>query len=100
MWAMIAQLSGIVIGFIGSLVIMLIFGPRNAFVKSQSTEALNFQITVAIGYVVGVVLSLVFIGVLILLAVWVLNIVFCIIAGLKNNSGEEYRYPFTLRLVK
>ncbi len=97
---MIAQLSGIVVGFLGSLIIMLVLGPRSAFVKSQSTEALNFQITVAIGYVIGIVLSLVLIGVFVMLAVWILNIIFCIIAGLKNNSGEEYRYPFTLRLVK
>ncbi len=97
---MIAQLSGIVVGFLGSLVIMLVLGPRSTFVKSQSTEALNFQITVAIGYVVGIVLSLVLIGVFVMLAVWILNIIFCIIAGLKNNSGEEYRYPLTLRLVK
>lgn len=100
MWAMIAQLSGIVIGFIGSLVIMLVFGPRSSFVKSQSTEALNFQITIAIAYLVSIVLTLVVIGAFLLIVVWVVNIIFCIIAGLKNNAGEEYRYPFTLRLVK
>ena len=100
MWAMIAQLSGIVVGFLGSLIIMLVLGPRNSFVKSQSTEALNFQITIAIAYVVSIVLTLIVIGAFLLIVVWIVNIVFCIIAGLKNNSGEEYRYPFTIRLVK
>ena len=28
------------------------------------------------------------------------NLVLCIIAGLKANNGESYRYPFALRLVK
>jgi uncharacterized Tic20 family protein len=100
LWAMLGQLSGIVLGFIGPLIVMLVFGPRNAFVKSQSTEALNFQITIAIAYVVSIILTLVVIGAFLLMIVWVVNIVFCIIAGLKNNSGEEYRYPYTLRLVK
>ena len=100
LWAMLGQLSGILLGFIGPLIVMLVFGPRNAFVKSQSTEALNFQITIAIAYVVSIILTLVVIGAFLLMIVWVVNIVFCILAGLKNNSGEEYRYPFTLRLVK
>lgn len=100
LWSMLAQLSGIVIGFIGPLIVMLVFGPRNAFVKSQSTEALNFQITIAIAYVVSIVLTVVVIGAFLLLIVGILNIVFCIIAGIKNYNGEEYRYPFALRLVK
>ena len=53
LWAMLCQLSGIFISFIGPLIVMLVFGPRNAFVKKESTEALNFQITVIIGYIIG-----------------------------------------------
>lgn len=100
LWSMLAQISGIVLGFIGSLVVMLVFGPRNSFVKSQSTEALNFQITIAIAYVVSLILTLVVIGAFLMLIVWIVNIVFCIIAGLKNYNGEEYRYPLTFRFVK
>jgi uncharacterized Tic20 family protein len=32
--------------------------------------------------------------------VWILNLVFCIIAGIKANEGVSYRYPFALRLIK
>jgi uncharacterized Tic20 family protein len=100
LWAMLGQLSGIILGFVGSLIIMLVFGPRSAFVKKESTEALNFQITVTIAYVVSFVLMFIIIGFVLFLAVWILNIVFCIIAGMKNNQGLEYRYPLTLRFVK
>lgn len=100
LWAMLGQLSGIILGFLGSLIVMLVFGPRSAFVKKESTEALNFQITVTIAYVVSFILMFLFIGFLLFLAVWILNIVFCIIAGMKNNQGLEYRYPLTLRFVK
>ena len=100
LWAMLGQLSGIILGYVGSLIIMLVFGPRSAFVKKESTEALNFQITVTIAYVVSFILTFIIIGFVLFLAVWILNIVFCIIAGMKNNQGLEYRYPLTFRFVK
>jgi uncharacterized Tic20 family protein len=100
LWAMLGQLGGIVLGFIGPLIVMLVFGPRNAFVKKESTEALNFQITVLIGYLVSFVLMLVFIGFILFFVVWVLAIIFCVIAAIKNNQGIEYRYPINIRLVK
>ena len=100
LWAMLAHLSGIVIAIIGPLIIMLVFGPRNAFVKNQSTEALNFQITLAIAVVISVVLTLVVIGAILLPIVIIAGMIFMIIAGVKAYGGEEYRYPISIRLVK
>ena len=100
LWAMLSQLGGIIIGFIGPLIVMLVFGPRNAFVKKESTEALNFQITVLIGYIVSFVLMFVVIGIFLFFAVWILSIIFCVIAAVKNNQGFEYRYPINIRFVK
>ena len=100
LWAMLAQLSGIILSFIGPLVVMVIFGPRSAFVKKESTEALNFQITCAIAYVVGFVLTIIVIGAFIVLAVWVLGLIFMIMAAMKNKDGLEYRYPICIRFLK
>jgi uncharacterized Tic20 family protein len=100
LWAMLGQLSGIILSFVGPLVIMLVFGPRNAFVKKESTEALNFQITVIIGYIVSFVLTFVLIGIFLFFVVWILALIFMIIAALKNNQGIEYRYPINIRFVK
>lgn len=97
--AMLAHLLGIVSGFIGALVIWLVKKDTPA-VEAHAREALNFQITLAIAYVIGLVLTLILIGGLIILAVWVLNIVFSILAGLAAYKGSAYRYPFALRLVK
>lgn len=100
--SLVAHLLGILTGFIGALVIWLINKDKapNSFVVDQSKEALNFQITIAIAYVICMVLTLVVIGVFLLPVVGVLNLVFCIIGGIKANGGEAYRYPFTLRLIK
>lgn len=100
LWAALGQLSGILISFIGPLLIMLIFGPRSAFVKKESTEALNFQITVAIAYIIGFVLTFVVIGIFIVLAVWVVSLIFMIMAALKNKDGLDYRYPVCIRFIK
>ena len=100
--AMIGHLSGIVAGFIGGLIIWLINKdkPEKAWLTSQAKEALNFQITLLIGYVIGIVLSVILIGIFINLALWLACIVLSIIAGMKANEGILYRYPMSIRMVK
>ena len=48
----------------------------------------------------GSILSLVFIGVFISLAAWVVSIIFSILGFMKVNAGGSYRYPFAIRLIK
>jgi uncharacterized Tic20 family protein len=98
-WASFAHLGGI-IGFLPSLIIWLVFKDRGQFTNVEAKEALNFQITMLIGYVLGAILSIVLIGALISLAVWVISIVFSIIAFLRVKDGNHYRYPFAIRLIK
>lgn len=105
-WAMAAHLSvlsGFIIPFgnlIAPLVIWLIKKDEFPFVNDQGKEALNFQITMSIAAVISGVLTMICIGIPMLIAVAILNIVFPIIAGIKANDGIEYRYPYTLRLIK
>ena len=97
--AMLAHLLGIFTGVIGALVIWLMKKDEGGFVENQAKEALNFQITLLIASVIGMVLTLVLIGFLVLLAVAVASIVFSIMGAMKAYSGERYRYPVALRLV-
>jgi uncharacterized protein len=101
MWATLGHISGLLFGFLGPLVIYLVTKDRGRFVRSQSLEALNFQITLAIAVVVGVVLGIATLGIgfLLLPLVGVAALVLMILAAIAANRGEEYRYPFTLRLV-
>lgn len=100
--AMIGHISGIVAGFIGPLVIWLINKDKaeKGWLNDQAKEALNFQITVLLAWIVAVVLSFLLIGFLLYPVIMIGNIVLCIMAGLKANEGVDYRYPFALRLVK
>jgi uncharacterized Tic20 family protein len=46
------------------------------------------------------ILTLVLIGIFLIFALMLANIVLCIMAGMKANEGVAYRYPIALRLIK
>jgi uncharacterized Tic20 family protein len=98
-WASFAHLGGI-LSFLPSLIIWLIFKDRGAFTNTEAKEALNFQITLAIGYVIASVLTVVVIGVILFPVLGILSIIFSILGFLKAKDGIAYRYPFALRLIK
>jgi uncharacterized Tic20 family protein len=112
-WAMWAHFGG-VIGFLPALIIYLVFKDRGRLTNQEAKEALNWQITFTIGYIVLIILSAilntalfatgvwflaVIVGLLPLLW-WVLNVIFSIMGGVKVNGGGSYRYPFAVRLIK
>jgi uncharacterized Tic20 family protein len=106
MWAMLCHVvafAGFLIPFgniIGPLVIWLLKKEEMPLVNDQGKESINFQITITIGYIISAVLFLVVIGLFLLLALMVCNIIFIIIAAIKANAGVAYRYPWALRLIK
>lgn len=117
-WAMFAHLSALVGGlvtagwagsigcFIGPLVIWLVKKETMPFVDDQAKEALNFNITVALVFLVLLLLTIGTLGIGILLTgplmiiVGIAWLVMTVIAAIKANDGVSYRYPMTLRLVK
>jgi uncharacterized Tic20 family protein len=108
-WASFAHLGGI-LGFLPSLIIWLVFKDRGSFTNVEAKEALNFQITAAIGQIAVFILNAIltavtlgiwgFIGWLLPLAVWVIAIIWSIQGFMKAKDGNHYRYPFALRLIK
>ena len=106
-WAMfchLAALSGFVIPFgnvVGPLIIWLIKKDTMPLVDQHGKEALNFQITVLIAFVICLVLTLVLIGVVLMFVVGIGALVLTIMAAVKVSNGQfDYKYPFTLRLIK
>jgi uncharacterized Tic20 family protein len=107
MWGMLCHLSALSAyftgfgGILGPLIVWLVKKDTMPFVDDQGKESLNFQISMFIYHLVGAVLLFcVFIGVPILIVLSAMNIVLIIVAAVKANSGEAYRYPLTLRLIK
>ncbi len=111
-WGMFAHLSGVVavwmagLGFLGPLIVWLIKKDQMPFVNDQGKEALNYQINVLVLLAVlgpiSFVLAIFTLGVILLpvgLAFVVLAIVMPIIAAMKANAGEAYRYPYIIRVI-
>ncbi len=101
MMGMLAHLLGI-LGFVGPLIIWLIKKDESKFIDDQGKEALNFQLTLLIGWVAASFIAVITCGIgsLLYLPLAVIMIVFSVIGGLKAKEGEAYRYPMTIRMVK
>ena len=104
LWAGAAHWSAIVamvvaLAFLGPLLVLLLKGNESPFVRRQAAESLNFQITILVAALVSGVLLVVGIGFLLLPLVGLAWLVFTVIGAVKASSGEDYRYPFALRLV-
>lgn len=99
LWATLINLGGLFFGFLAPLIGYLVLKDRGPFVRAHSATALNFQLTLLIAYVAGTILSIVIVGIFILIAAYILNIVLCIVAAVKANRGEWYQYPMSIRFV-
>lgn len=98
-WSLAAHLLVLVGGFLAPLIIWLVFKDRGPFLEHHAKESLNFQITVMIAAFVSIITAFILIGFVLLLVLLPWMVIMPIIAAVKANSGEWYRYPLTLRLV-
>ncbi|MCB1087765.1 MAG: DUF4870 domain-containing protein [Verrucomicrobiae bacterium] len=102
-FGMLAHLLGALTSFVGPLVIWLIKKEESPFVSDQGREALNFQLTLLIGYVAAIILSFVpFVGcvtALLFPAIGIVGLIFGILGCLEANKGTAYRYPFAIRMI-
>lgn len=85
---------------LGPLVMWLVKRDESTFVDACGKEAVNFQISMTIYTVVSVLLILAVVGVVLLPAVIIANIVLTVIASMRASEGEHYRYPFTIAFIK
>ena len=116
-WAMFAHLSALAGGlvsswvgglgvFIGPLVIWLMKREEMPFVDDQGKEALNFNITFGALALILVLLGLLTLGIGFIITLPLLAIagiawlVLTIIAAIRANEGQTYRYPISIRLIK
>jgi uncharacterized Tic20 family protein len=99
LWATLIHIGGILFSFVPALIGYIVLKDRGPFIRAHSATALNFQITLAIAYFVGGILTVIGIGVLIIAAAGILNIVFSILAAVAANKGEWYSYPLTIKFL-
>ena len=105
-WGMFAHLSALAgyafpLGWIvGPLTVYLIKKDQYPSVRDNAVEAMNFNITCLLAAIACIPLIFVCVGMFLLPAIGVLQIVLVIVAGMKAGDGTVFRYPWTLRLIR
>jgi uncharacterized protein len=108
--AVLSHLGILLGGFVLPLVVRLTTGERDEFVRHHSTEALNFNITFMVGYLVSwvgafsltiVTHNEIFFLLIPLVMLWLLvAVVFSVIGAVRAHRGDYWTYPLSIRLVK
>jgi uncharacterized Tic20 family protein len=105
MWGMFCHLfalGGFIIplgNIIGPLVAWLIKKDEYPFVDDQGKESLNFQISILLYLIVSGILAVIVIGFFLMAAVGIFNLIMIIIASIKANDGEAFRYPLSIKFI-
>ena len=108
MWAMFCHLAGlagfvipvILSGIIAPFIVWQIKKDEHPFIDEHGKEAVNFQISIGIYAFISTILIFAFcIGAFLLGAVAIIDLVFLLIAAVKANNGQHYRYPLTIRFI-
>ena len=108
-WAMFCHLAGVgafvpilpvLGGIIAPLIVWQIKKDTFRFVDEQGKEAVNFQITVAFCALLAGLLCFICAGIVLLPIVYLLDVVFLVIAAIKASDGLHYRYPMVIRFIK
>ncbi len=96
--AVLVWIGTLFLGFIPSLIVY--FVTKNPYAKAHAKEALNVEIILMIGYMIGVITAAALIGVFVLFVVSICHLVFCIMGAIKAYRGGEYRAPFIIRVIR
>jgi len=109
MWCHMSALAGLIVPFgnvIGPLLVWQIKKAEFPSVEFHGKAALNFQLTVLIAVVAGLILAFLLsffcVGWLlfpVVILVGLAAFIFPVIAGIKANDGKEYKYPYSLSLI-
>jgi len=104
LWGMLAHLLSFVaayiaLGFVAPLVVLLVYGPRSAYVRAHAVESLNFNLSWLLYAIVAGILLIVGIGLLLLIALGIAYVILVIMASVRANNGQFFRYPLTIRFV-
>jgi uncharacterized Tic20 family protein len=106
MWGMLCHLSalsGFIIPFgniVGPLIVYSMKKDEYAFVADQGKESLNFQISILIYLAISGIAVLLLVGILLLMVVGLAALILTVIASVRANDGEYYRYPLTIQFIK
>jgi hypothetical protein len=97
--SMLCHISGLFTIF-GPLIIWLIKKDDSKFIDENGKQALNFQISMIIYYIIAGILTVILIGIPLLIAISIFNLIMIIIAAIKAADGQVFQYPLAIQILK
>jgi len=92
--------SVLLIGILAPLVFWLVLKDTDPEIDYNGKESINFQINILFWWLISTVLSFCIIGIPMLIALMVVEIVLVIIAAVEAARGKRYRYPGIYRILQ
>jgi len=96
-YATIMHLGGFFVSFIVPLIMWLLKKDESQFIDFHGRQALNLQLSMLIYGIVSFILLFVLIGIILLPIVFILDVIFSIVAAIKAYNGEYYRIPVAIQ---
>jgi uncharacterized Tic20 family protein len=104
--AMFIQLSafaGYVIPFgtvIVPVILWVIWRDKDPYLNEMGREAVNFQLSMILYYIISFLLCFIIIGFLLITAAFIFHFTFIVIGAMQASRGASYRYPMVIRFIK
>lgn len=113
-WAMFCHLAGLaglspllpaIGGVVAPLVIWQLKSDEFPFVAEQGRRAVNFQLSMLLYITLGIIICFVsivgtFLVPIVFFVFSLVDVILVLIAAVKSNNGQHYRYPFAIRFFK
>lgn len=99
-WGVGIHLGGAFFSWLAPLIIWLVFRERSPMINDHGKDALNWQITLFIGYVIAFVTMFIIIGFIIMPLLYIAALIFGILGAIAAYNRRQFRYPFTIKFIK
>lgn len=103
MFIQLSAFSGYIIPF-GSIIVPVIlwqvWREKDPYIDTMGREAVNFQLSMMLYYIICFVLFFVLIGMVLIFAAMIFHLTYIIIGSVQTSRGSNYRYPIIIRFIK
>ncbi len=98
--AILSHILTVVSSFLAPLIIYLLKKDESPYGTEHAKESLNFQLTILLGYIASGILAIVLVGLLLIWALGIINLILVIVATIRASENKLYRYPFSIKFIK
>lgn len=94
------HIGSILLGWLLPLILFLVKKDESPFIREHARQSLNFELTLFPIFFIGSIFTLTGVGLLILLAAAIVDIIFHVNGAIAANRGQGYRIPLAFSMVK